>query len=308
MNETSSYTIEEVAGLLKVSKLTVYDLIKKGMIPAYRVGRQMRVDEADLKQYKANMRMSQPVSSPEEPRKAQEPMPEGRRNVVISGQDISMDLLSKHLENAIQETPFRQYKGSLNSLIDMYQGKCDIVSLHLYDAETAQYNTPYVKRILSGEPFCQMNVVLRKAGLYVQKGNPKNIQGWDDLKRTDIRIINREKGSGARVLLDEQLGLLGVTPSDVKGYSDIVTDHYAVASQVSSGQADAGIGAQHAAHMGSVDFIPLIEEQYDIVILKKHQQLLEAVKSILKSEEYKANLSHLNGYETKLTGKVIYET
>ncbi|KAF1678381.1 substrate-binding domain-containing protein [Bacillus mexicanus] len=308
MNETSSYTIEEVAGLLKVSKLTVYDLIKKGMISAYRVGRQMRVDEEDLKQYKSNMRMSQPLAAVEEPKKMHETEVEGRSNVMISGQDISMDLLSKQLENAIQETPLRKYKGSLNSLIDMYQGKCDIVSLHLYDAETGQYNTPYAKRILSGEPFCLINVVLRKAGLYVQKGNPKNIQGWEDLKRADIRIINREKGSGARVLLDEQLGLLHVNPADVKGYEEIVTDHYAVASQVSSGQADAGIGAQHAAHMGSVDFIPLIDEQYDIIVLKKHEQLLKAVKEILQSEEYKANLAQLNGYETKLTGKVMLET
>lgn len=308
MNETTSYTIEEVAGLLKVSKLTVYDLIKKGMIPAYRVGRQMRVDEADLKQYKMNMRMAQPIAVAEEPKMMQEAEPDGRPNVMISGQDISMDLLSKHLEKVIQETPLRKYKGSLNSLIDMYQGKCDIVSVHLYDAETGQYNTPYVKRILSGEPFCLINAVLRKAGLYVQKGNPKNIQGWEDLKRTDILIINREKGSGARVLLDEQLRLLGVNPADVKGYSDIATDHYAVASQVSSGQADAGIGAQHAAHMGNVDFIPLIDEQYDIVVLKKHEQLLKVVKEILNSEEYKANLSHLKGYETKLTGKVIAET
>lgn len=308
MNENSSYTIEEVAGLLKVSKLTVYDLIKKGMISAYRVGRQMRVDEEDLKRYKSNMRMSQPIAAAEVPKQMQEGEPDGSPNVMISGQDISMDLLSKHLENAILETPLRKYKGSLNSLIDMYQGKCDIVSLHLYDAETGQYNVPYAKRILSGEPFCLINVVLRKAGLYVQKGNPKHIHCWEDLKRTDIQIINREKGSGARVLLDEQLGLLGVNPADVKGYGETVSNHYAVASQVSSGQADAGIGAQHAAHMGSVDFIPLIEEQYDIVVLKKHEQLLKAVKEILNSEEYKANLSHLNGYHTKLTGKVMFET
>ncbi|MCO4849330.1 substrate-binding domain-containing protein [Bacillus vallismortis] len=308
MNETSSYTIEEVAGLLKVSKLTVYDLIKKGVLPAYRVGRQMRVDEEDLKQYKTNMRMSQPIAAAEEPKQMQESEQDGRKSVMISGQDISMDLLSKHLENAIQVTPLRKYKGSLNSLIDMYQGKCDIVSLHLYDAETGQYNVPYAKRILSGEPFFLINAVLRKAGLYVQKGNPKNIQGWDDLRRADIRMINREKGSGARVLLDEQLGLLGVNPADIKGYGDIVTDHYAVASQVSSGQADAGIGAQHAAHMGSVDFIPLIDEQYDIVVLKKQEQLAKAVKEILNSEEYKASLSHLNGYQTNLTGKVMFET
>ncbi|MCY8515386.1 substrate-binding domain-containing protein [Bacillus atrophaeus] len=308
MSEVSSYTIEEVAGLLKVSKLTVYDLIKKGMIPAYRVGRQMRVDEEDLKLYKAKMRMPQQAPRHEEPKTSDTLQSGEKETVIISGQDVSMDLLSKHLEKAIKETPLRKYSGSLNSLIEMYRGQCDIVSLHLYDAETGQYNIPYVKRILSGEPFCLINAVIRQAGLYVQKGNPQNIQGWEDLKRTDIRIVNREKGSGARVLLDEQLGVLGIKPSGVKGYNDIVTDHFSAASQVSRGQADAGVGAQHAAHMGNADFIPLIEEQYDIVILKKNQKLLDTVTDILSSKEYKSHLSQLNGYDTKMSGRMVYET
>ncbi|KYD06220.1 substrate-binding domain-containing protein [Bacillus atrophaeus] len=308
MSEVSSYTIEEVAGLLKVSKLTVYDLIKKGMISAYRVGRQMRVDEEDLKLYKAKMRMPQQAPRHEEPKTSDTLQSGEKETVIISGQDVSMDLLSKHLEKAIKETPLRKYSGSLNSLIEMYRGQCDIVSLHLYDAETGQYNIPYVKRILSGEPFCLINAVIRQAGLYVQKGNPQNIQGWEDLKRTDIRIVNREKGSGARVLLDEQLGVLGIKPSGVKGYNDIVTDHFSAASQVSRGQADAGVGAQHAAHMGNADFIPLIEEQYDIVILKKNQKLLDTVTDILSSKEYKSHLSQLNGYDTKMSGRMVYET
>ncbi|MCG8397160.1 excisionase family DNA-binding protein [Bacillus atrophaeus] len=308
MSEVSSYTIEEVAGLLKVSKLTVYDLIKKGIIPAYRVGRQMRVDEEDLKLYKAKMRMPQQAPRHEEPKTSDTLQSGEKETVIISGQDVSMDLLSKHLENVIKETPLRKYSGSLNSLIEMYRGQCDIVSLHLYDAETGQYNIPYVKRILSGEPFCLINAVIRQAGLYVQKGNPQNIQGWEDLKRTDIRIVNREKGSGARVLLDEQLGVLGIKPSGVKGYSDIVTDHFSAASQVSRRQADAGVGAQHAAHMGNADFIPLIEEQYDIVILKKNQKLLDTVTDILSSKEYKSHLSQLNGYDTKMSGRMVYET
>ncbi|KAA6447398.1 substrate-binding domain-containing protein [Bacillus atrophaeus] len=308
MSEVSSYTIEEVAGLLKVSKLTVYDLIKKGMIPAYRVGRQMRVDEEDLKLYKSKMRMPQQAPRHEEPKTSDTLQSGEKETVIISGQDVSMDLLSKQLEKAIKEMPLRKYSGSLNSLIEMYRGQCDIVSLHLYDAETGQYNIPYVKRILSGEPFCLINAVIRQAGLYVQKGNPQNIQGWKDLKRTDIRIVNREKGSGARVLLDEQLGVLGIKPSGVKGYNDIVTDHFSAASQVSRGQADAGVGAQHAAHMGNADFIPLIEEQYDIVILKKNQKLLDTVTDILSSKEYKSHLSQLNGYDTKMSGRMVYET
>ncbi|MEW4059469.1 substrate-binding domain-containing protein [Bacillus siamensis] len=308
MTEATSYTIEEVAGLLKVSKLTVYDLIKKGLISAYRVGRQMRVDEEDLKQYKANMRMSKEPSAVKEADPPRRPEPEKRRSVIISGQDVSMDLLSKQLEQKIQASPLRKYSGSLNSLIEMYRGACDIVSLHLYDGETGEYNIPYVKRILSGEPFVLFHVVLRQAGLYVKKGNPLNIQGFQDLSRKDVRIVNREKGSGARVLLDEQLRSFGITPSEVAGYHDIVTDHLSAASQVSGGKADAGIGSQHAAYMAGTDFIPVIREQYDVVVLKQNRELVQSVQDILNSEEFKSQLSQLSGYDTKMTGRLIYET
>ncbi|MBT2572672.1 excisionase family DNA-binding protein [Bacillus sp. ISL-51] len=308
MSEATSYTIEEVAGLLKVSKLTVYDLIKKGLIPAYRVGRQMRVDEEDLKQYKTNMRTTAKTPVKEASDMSGRPEPEERQSVIISGQDVSMDLLSKRLEQKIQAAPLRKYSGSLNSLIEMYRGACDIVSLHLYDGETGQYNIPYVKRILTGEPFVLFHVVLRQAGLYVKKGNPLNIQSFKDLNRKDIRIVNREKGSGARVLLDEQLSLLGMKPSEVAGYNDIVTDHLSAASQVSSGKADAGVGAQHAAHMAGTDFIPIIREQYDIVVLKQNRELVQSVKDILHSEEFRSQLSQLAGYDTKMTGRLLYET
>lgn len=308
MAEATSYTIEEVAGLLKVSKLTVYDLIKKGLIPAYKVGRQMRVDEEDLKQYKANMRMSKKPSAADAADSPRRREPEKRESVIISGQDVSMDLLSKQLERTIQAAPLRKYSGSLNSLIEMYRGACDIVSLHLYDGETGQYNIPYVKRILSGEPFTLFHVVLRQAGLYVKKGNPLNIQGFQDLSRKDVRIVNREKGSGARVLLDEQLRSFGITPSDVAGYHDIVTDHLSAASQVSGGKADIGVGSQHAAHMAGTDFIPVISEQYDVVVLKQNPELVQSVRDILNSEEFKSQLSQLSGYDTKMTGRLIYET
>ncbi|OAZ60563.1 uncharacterized protein SRCM100169_02498 [Bacillus siamensis] len=308
MTEATSYTIEEVAGLLKVSKLTVYDLIKKGLISAYRVGRQMRVDEEDLKQYKANMRMSKETSAAKEADPPRRPEPDKSQSVIISGQDVSMDLLSKQLEQKIQASPLRKYSGSLNSLIEMYRGACDIVSLHLYDGETGEYNIPYVKRILSGEPFVLFHVVLRQAGLYVKKGNPLNIQGFQDLSRKDVRIVNREKGSGARVLMDEQLRSFGIKPSDVAGYHDIVTDHLSAASQVSSGKADIGIGSQHAAYMAGTDFIPVISEQYDVVVLKQNRELVQSVQDILNSEEFKSQLSQLSGYDTKMTGRLIYET
>ncbi len=116
------------------------------------------------------------------------------------------------------------------------------------------------------------------------------------------------KKDQARGALDEQLRSFGITPSDVAGYHDIVTDHLSAASQVSSGKADIGVGSRHAAHMAGTDFIPVISEQYDVVVLKQNRELVQSVEDILNSEEFKSQLSQLSGYDTKMTGRLIYET
>lgn len=175
MNNNSSYTIEEVSQLLKVSKLTVYDLVKKNELPAYRVGRQMRIEQRELEKYKSNNKIGSSHESHQVfvPAKAAETSK--TKQVLISGQDFVLDLLSKYIENQLDRTPLRVYNGSLNSLISMYNGNRDIVSMHLYDGETGEYNLPYAERILVSEPFIMINLVSRKAGFYVTKGNPQNI-------------------------------------------------------------------------------------------------------------------------------------
>lgn len=309
MNNTSSYTIDEVAQLLRISKLTVYDLIKKGELPAYRVGRQMRVDHQDLEKYKSYNKIGaqsqdNPVLEAAKPEKNRE------NQIIISGQDIVLDMLSKYIGNHMNLTPLRLYDGSLNSLISMYYGECDVVSLHLFDGETGEYNLPYVRRVLVSQPFILMNLVCRNAGIYVQKGNPLNIQGWKDLSNPKITIVNREKGSGARVLLDEQLRINGIRTDSIKGYEKELTSHFSIASAVASGQADAGVGIENAAKMVNVDFIPLIREQYDLVVLKtkENYELHKVVQNAVRSAEYRSQLEHLNGYDLSLSGKVIYES
>ncbi len=167
MSHEKSYTTEEIAKLLRISKLTVYDLIKKGELLTYRVGRQMRVDESDLEAYKTRAKggyraAAQPVAyTLPVPGQAQ---PTTGRNVIISGQDVSLDLLSSHLEKSDAALrPLRSYQGSLNSLVAMYTGKADIVSTHLFDGETMDYNVPYVRRLLSGHRFVVVNMLARWA-------------------------------------------------------------------------------------------------------------------------------------------------
>lgn len=310
MNNNLSYTIEEIAQLLRISKLTVYDLIKKGEIVAFRVGRQMRVDHQDLENYKSKGKtgVSDQISPSIEIK--QEIEKNSKEQIIISGQDIVLDILCKYIEKHTHLTPLRLYEGSLNSLISMYNGECDVVSVHLFDGDTGEYNLPYVKRILVNHSFMLMNLVCRNAGIYVQKGNPKNIKQWKDLADPQITIVNREKGSGARALLDEQLRINRISRASIKGYEQELTSHFSIASAVSSGQADAGIGIENVAKMVNVDFIPLIKEQYDLVILKskKNEELLKLIKETVSSSDYRKQLEQLYGYDLSLSGKVIYET
>ena len=303
MNE-GSYTTDEIAKLLKVSKLTVYDLIKKGTLPAYRVGKQMRIDARDLNTYKNQNKM---ISS--SPSTVPESSASSKSSIVISGQDMSLDLLGTHLERSTDVQALRSYQGSLNSLISMYQGKGDIVSVHLFDGETRAYNLPFVNRILTGRSYLVVNLLVRKAGFYVQTNNPMQLTKWSDLQKKDLILANREKGSGARVLLDEQLKIHGINPGTILGYQHEETSHLNVASTVKQGKADVGVGIEKAAKIVDTDFIPLIEEQYDLVLLKTktNQAFIDQTLTILNSPEFKQEIKALGGYNTAQCGKILYE-
>ncbi|RIX48705.1 helix-turn-helix domain-containing protein [Paenibacillus nanensis] len=326
MSQDISYTAEEIAKLLKISKLTVYDLIKKGELPSYRVGKQMRVDASDLEAYKnrhkSGAAAAQELRRTDTPGDAARhqaagavPSPSGLGTpgtLVITGQDISLDILARHMEGALTGfRPLRSYAGSLDSLISMYRGESDIVSTHLLDGDSGEYNIPYIRRLLVGSSYIVVNLLSRPAGFYVPKGNPLQLFGWTDLAKSGLRLANREKGSGARVLLDEQLRLHGISPRNLQGYDQIHNSHLSVAAKVASGEADIGIGTARAASIvEGVDFIPLIQERYDLVALKKpeNEQWISAWLRILRSETFKQELRAIAGYDLSLTGEVLYES
>ncbi|WP_139995069.1 helix-turn-helix transcriptional regulator [Paenibacillus paridis] len=316
MSSDISYTTEEIAKLLKISKLTVYDLIKKGELASYRVGKQMRVDPADLEAYKRRAKgMQSHERSPQsEPAPAYHAVtsPKGPHPVVITGQDLSLDILAKHMEKNIPGIrPLRAYVGSLDSLISMYRGESDIVSTHLLDGDTGEYNLPYIRKLLVGSSYRVVNLLSRNAGLYVKQGNPLAITSWKDLGRQGLRLANREKGSGARVLLDEQLRLHGISANKLAGYELEQNNHIGVASKVASGEADVGVGIEKAAAIvGQIDFIPLIQERYDLVMLKteQNQAWLASLLHILQSDAFKSELQNIAGYDLSRTGEVLLET
>ncbi|MCM3469839.1 helix-turn-helix transcriptional regulator [Brevibacillus borstelensis] len=321
MTHDNSYTTEEIAKLLRISKLTVYDLIKKGELPAYRVGRQMRVDASDLEAYKQQAKGEYrsvhpyPHQSASTPAGTTSHVPtqhgQATRSVIISGQDVSLDMLANHLErNGDSIRPLRSYVGSINSLWAMYRGEADIVSTHLFDGDTGEYNIPYVRRMLIGHRYLVINLLSRWAGFYVQPGNPKKLSVWEDFRRAGVRMVNREKGSGIRTLIEEQFRLHGIAGHEVAGYEREEGNHLAVAGAVARGEADIGVGIEKAGQLVGVDFLPVIQERYDLVMLKtdENKALIRQVRETLLSEEFQNELAAIGGYDLASTGKIMYET
>ena len=306
MSQEHSYTIEEVAQLLKVSKLTIYDLVKKGDLPVFRVGRQMRVDRTDLQQYiqKSKTGAAPTIST------AATTLATKNKRIIISGQDLVLDLLGKYIEKKQSNKVLRSHEGSFNGVMALYNGECDIASLHLYDGDTGDYNTPYLKKVFVSHSYVLINLISRRAGFYVQKGNPLQIQSFDDFKTKSLKLINREKGSGARTLLDEQLRIHQISPSSIEGYNEEEKSHIDVASAVANGHADIAIGIEKTSKLINVDFIPLIRERYDIVLLKtpENQQLIEVVKEILNLADFQSEVAALGDYDVTQMGQIIYET
>jgi len=152
-----------------------------------------------------------------------------------------------------------------------------------------------------------VNLVFRDQGLIIPKGNPKGIKGIEDLVREDVMFINRQGGSGTRILLDYRLHQLGVDPLDIKGYAIEEFTHMSVAVAVLSGTVDVGLGIYAAAKALDLDFIPVVTEEYDLVIPQAHFEApnIQVLLNIIQTERFKSRVRRLGGYSTQKTGRVL---
>lgn len=307
MSDTNSYTPEEIANILKISKYTVYEMIKRGDLAAYRIGRKVRVQAPDLDSY---IKKSKGIVSSAAPKLPSVPAA-GQESLILCGQDVVLDILTRHLEKEFPQIKFlRNYVGSMDGLLALYRGLANVATAHLWDSDTGKYNSPYIRRLLPGHGALLINLVHRNAGFFVARGNPKAILSWKDLTRPDVRIVNRECGSGARVLLDEQLKSLSLSIDDIQGYSHVEMSHLAVASTVARGDADVGIGIEKAAQqVQGIDFIPLQVERYDIVIRKTDagKPLFQALIATLRSKAFLNEVQGIGGYDLSQTGQIVDE-
>lgn len=184
-----------------------------------------------------------------------------------------------------------------------------MATAHLWDGDQDEYNVSYIKKMMPGIPAVIVRIGQRIEGFYIQEGNPKGVTGWEDLKRRDLTIANREKGSGVRVLLDEKLRLMGVSGEIIEGYGNEFKSHLAVAAQVSGGLADMGIGSEKGCQtLKGVSFIPLQTECYDLVIKKSDadKPQFAAILEIMAHEDFKRDIASAAGFDCAQTGKIIF--
>ena len=310
MAQNKSLSTQEVAEILHVSKSTIYDLIKKGEIHSYKIGRKVRFTQDDVDAYIARSRhehSTRPVKNIDTHSTLLTPEKQDEPDLIISGQDVVLDLLANFLQEAGIRTA-RTYLNSFEGLLSLYQDNIQVAACHLFDG--FDYNTSFVRSLMPGVPAVLVNISYRTQGFYVQKGNPKNVKGWSDLGREDISVLNRRVGSSARILMDTQLKRLGIPASRVKGYDKIMKSHLTMAAAVAAGEADLAIGTERISRqMENLDFIPLLEERYDLVIKKEllGTQAVQTLLQVLRDPVFRKEISHFSGNDYRDLGKVICE-
>jgi putative molybdopterin biosynthesis protein len=226
----------------------------------------------------------------------------------IGSHDVCLDLLAQFL--AVKGMRLVSANvGSQGGLVALKRNEAHLAGSHLLDPTTGIYNIASIKRYLAGISVKVIGFVGRKQGLMVLKGNPKGITSLHDLVRPDINFVNRQRGAGTRVLLDYKLSQLGIAPEQMHGYNHEEFTHLAVAASISSGRADCGLGIAAAAQALNLDFIPLFDEQYDLVVPEEYfsSKLLTPVWEILANPEFQMAVSALPGYDVSKMGKIIWE-
>jgi len=240
------------------------------------------------------------------------PLEEIRETTVIIGShDITLDVLTNHLrQNYPVATLSSANVGSLGGLSALKRGEAHCAGTHLLDEKTGNYNVSYVKRLLAGQPVVLVNLVHREQGLMVAPGNHRNIRGVEDLVGKGLSYINRQRGAGTRILFDYKLQEHNINPDDVKGYEHEEYTHMAVAAAVASGSVDTGMGIRAAALALGLDFVPVMEERYDLCIPGHYfdtpyiQRLLEAMREPAFQQEVNA----LGGYDLRDCGRIMYDS
>jgi putative molybdopterin biosynthesis protein len=221
---------------------------------------------------------------------------------------MTLDLVAQHLARYDRRLVSANV-GSQGGLVAIQRGEAHLAGSHLLDPESGEYNISAIHNYLDGIPIRLVGWVNREQGLMVVKGNPKGIKDLADLAREDVTFVNRQRGAGTRVLLDYHLQKLGISSKKIKGYDLEEYTHLAVAAAVASGRADCGLGVTAAAIALDLDFIPLFQERYDLVVPQEFagSDLLQPFWNLMNQNSFQKEISALPGYDISPMGKVFLD-
>jgi putative molybdopterin biosynthesis protein len=231
-------------------------------------------------------------------------LPEGGKPaIVFSGShDLALEKISAQIADHL--TLLTLPVGSLDGLVNLRQGLCQISGAHLLD-KSGEYNTPFVRHLFPDRVMDLVTLAYRTQGLMLAPGNPQGIRNAADLARASLRFINRNPGSGTRLWLDQELERLGILPETINGYEQIVNTHTECARMIANGGVDAALGLQASARQYNLHFIPLFEERYDLVLPREQENALSPLLEHIQTAAFRRDLNALTGYNTSHSGEQI---
>ncbi len=289
---------KEVAEHLGINEKKVYYLAKAGKLPCTRVTGKWLFPKKLIDEW-----------IEENSRGSVSPKTKKHRDILLAAgsDDPSLGILRDLYASRENSIPlFIATTGSSGGLTAVRDGVADFAFSHLLDPTTGDYNLPFIEKMIpSGVAL--VSLFHRELGLLLKAGNPLRLRTISDFTRSDVRIINRQPGSGTRHFIDQEFSKLGVDPKSINGYDDFVTTHFDVGLKILGDEADAGIATRAAARLLGVDFIPLTQERFDIVIAKDRffspgiSGLLETVGS----REFRRRIDAMGGYDTSVSGRIV---
>jgi len=287
-------TTKELAEFLRLNEKKVYQLIKEGGVPHVRIAGKWLFPKGHVMRW-----LDERVQR--------------ERDIHMVGSD---DILLARLlalysrEHFPGSLTFYASIGSLRGIQALAQKKGQACCTHLLDVETGEYNLPFLRRYLGTQKYVVVNLCYRNQGFIVKEGNPLGIKGLKDVVAKGARFINRNEGSGTRLLLEYLLREEGLDGKAVAGFADAVDTHLEVALKVFFGEADVGMGIEYVTHLFPLAFIPLREERFDLVIPKElwSTQVMQGFLSYIDPVQIQRLARTLPGYSLKDTGKIIFES
>ena len=287
-------TTKELADLLRLNEKKIYQLVKEGSLPHVNIAGKWLFPEQHIRRW------------------IDENVQRGKDVLIMGSDDILLArFLSTYNRDKFPETlTFYSSLGSLRGIHALAQKKGQACCTHLLDMETGEYNLPILSRVLSGQRYVVVNLWHRKQGLILKQGNSLGIKGLKDVIEKKARFVNRNEGSGTRMLLEYLLKEKGWDKKEITSFVNEVNTHLEVALKVFFGEADVGLGIEYVAHLFSLDFVPLKEERFDLVVPREiwSTKVMQGLIACIDPVQISRLSRTLPGYNLKDTGKIIFES